>query len=211
MFPFTDMGEVGHYGVARCFWHGQQFMKGKRTKGYSFEREDYVMKQIRAMQQLGAAPDDSGRYLLDIKDKAELAEAVNDTRLALDTVRDVLIEYKKILKDCGGIDPETEKALTEAVGGQVVNITDKSRMLLLLKLSEGLSKIDERHYRIDSPNLAHKSEVELMAGRTVDMSERIILGVSEQLAAGKSLDEVSDTWKAEFKQILMAMRPVKKV
>ena len=97
--------EVGHYGVGPCFNHGPHHVESINGNSLKVYRET-ILRDIEAMQQMGAAPDTTGAYMIRLKDAASYGEIRNDIRTSLEMTKQMVTE---IIQKLGDVDKGEEQ------------------------------------------------------------------------------------------------------
>ena len=97
--------EVGHYGVGPCFNHGPHHVESINGNSLKVYRET-ILRDIEAMQQMGAAPDTTGAYMIRLKDAASYGEIRNDIRTSLEMTKQMVTD---IIKKLGDVDKGEEQ------------------------------------------------------------------------------------------------------
>lgn len=189
----NDLGlpEVGHHGVGPCYWHGQCRWIKTGYKGIG-DLNAQVQKEIEIMRQMGHAPDDGGKWLIDIKHAKELADYKLQTRSdissACDSVRKALEEYQEKIKKGA---PLTER------GGKAgsMPITDVTAIKLELDLAKGLSELAKTDFLTAQNDYVHRDEMISFAYSSMQLAEKYI----------KNEDDWKD-YVAQFKRIVLNVR-----
>lgn len=120
----AGLGEVGHFGVGRCYWHGEgrkkRFGSGRGTAHLLEE----IMNGIEATKMQGLTRLKNDDWVLDVRKDVELAESTKDIETALDHIRETLTGYKKRIEQ-GRKSTELSEKLSEVLD-HVVNMDELS-------------------------------------------------------------------------------------
>lgn len=179
-----DLKEVGHYGVGYCVFHEQL---SHRTQRHA---PGVARSGMKALMRFASA--DTQRFVDRTREEGQQALALHRTWRALDYVNNLLSEYEQQCKNL------EQKAFTEKGKGGAMDMTDKSRVELALKIASSLSTIAEKHFKMDTDSYFHKSEIQLLIDRVITMTETIIID-KDQFAK----------WINGFKDALRSVRAKK--
>jgi len=161
-----ELGNVGHYGVGPCFWHGQSLRSQGKTIFGRAGLAGMVRREIEIMRTRGAAPDASGDFLVELDGDVEIAHVRNDIRTAADHIRGRLMQWQqKIIEN---------STLTENGSSGPVDMSDKTKITLDIALARALADIAKNEFLVDHQSYIHRDEMVLLLSRFMSCAQKYI-------------------------------------
>ena len=185
------LGEIGHYGVGPCHRHSPYNTPWIKTSLGHPEYIGMIQKEIEAMQTMGAAPDQTGQWLVEVKQDGARAVLRNELRGVVEEVRELADELKEKLE--GGT------ALTELSGGKEVDMSDKTKYELRLKLLKSISDLTKTELDASQWEMFHSDQVVMFLNT--------VLQAAEMTFKPKCTDEEWQDFLTDMKAALKQMKP----
>jgi len=185
----AGLGEVGHYGVGPCFFHGP-FNKikygGIAMKGYT----RMIDTEIKALQQKSLSPLGVENQLIDISKEAELTRATNHIR---EMVLRAQADADQIVKKL-----ESGEGYTELYRGEPVPASDDTVFKMKLRYIEAIAKISKMDFDVGRENFASKGEVNMLFQNILmelEMNVRPFISAEQWVELMKGMTQVSNNVK----------------
>lgn len=185
-------GEVGHHGVGPCYWHSPHH----RARGWGgIGLRDYtqmIMREIRFMQQHGAAPNANGEFLIRVKEDGERSKSINELRDIIGCVKGLM---EAMDHDIKALENELDSAEIDAETRIKLKLKYYDQMLRYAKASADITK-DE--ITTSQEDYAHKDEIRILV--------RQMLLLTENIYRPKGTDEDWNEFGMGMKDVLCGLR-----